>query len=85
MTLGFAKNLGLIFRSINIDVQKIDDRHQQIHSMVLAGFLLQNSQKRDWFFEKTFLLANTSIEVVLEMPFLSLSNPDWEFDIKKFI
>ena len=37
------------------------------------------------FFEKTFLLANTSIEVVLEMPFLALSNANIQFDTENFI
>ncbi len=47
--------------------------------MVSAHFLLQNSLERVRFFEKTFLLADISIEVVLEMPFLFFSNADVEF------
>lgn len=35
------------------------------------------------FFEKTLLLANTSIEVVLKMLFLILLNADVEFVEKK--
>ena len=31
---------------------------------------------RAWFFQETFLLANISVEVVLGMPFLNLSNAD---------
>ena len=34
--------------------------------------------------EETFLLADTSIEVVLGMPFLALSNADIQFDTESF-
>ncbi len=47
--------------------------------MALASFSLQDSLRRIRFFEEIFLLANTSMEVVLGMPFLSLSNADIEF------
>ncbi len=47
--------------------------------MALASFLLQDSLGRIRFFEETYLLADTSMEVVLEMPFLSLSNADVKF------
>ena len=36
-------------------------------------------------FEETFLLADTSIEVVLGMPFLALSNADIQLDTESFI
>ena len=35
------------------------------------------------FFQETFLLANTSIEIILGMPFLALSNADIQFPKKK--
>ena len=35
---------------------------------MLAGFSLQDKGDRDRFLEGTFLLADTSMEVVLEMP-----------------
>lgn len=47
--------------------------------MVSVRFLLQNSQKRIWFFEKTFLLTDASIEMILKMPFLFLNNADIKF------
>ncbi len=51
--------------------------------MVSASFSLQDSLESVLFFEKTFLLANTSIEVVLKMPFLALSNADFQFGTEK--
>ncbi len=47
--------------------------------MASAGFSLQDSLRKVRFFEKTFLLADICIEVVLGMPFLSLSNADFQF------
>ena len=47
--------------------------------MTSASFSLLDSLRRIQFFEETFLLADTSIEVVLEMPFLSLSHANVEF------
>lgn len=83
MTLRFADKLGLIIWSTNIGVQKIDGTYLQIYGMVIAGFSLQDSQKRTRFFEKIFLLADTRMEVVLGIPLLALTNSDWEFSIKR--
>ena len=47
--------------------------------MVLAGFSVQDKLTKVQFFEKTFLVADTSIEVVLGMFFLTLSNVDVQF------
>ncbi len=47
--------------------------------MVLAGFVVQNKLRKIWFCDETFLLADTNMEVVLEMPFLILSNANMQF------
>lgn len=44
--------------------------------MVIAGFQIQENLGRVRFFQETFLLADTSMEVVLGMPFLTLSSAD---------
>ncbi len=41
------------------------------------------SQGRVRFFEETFLLADTSIEVVSKMPFLALSNANFQFSAEE--
>ncbi len=54
--------------------------------MAPARFSLHDSQGKVWFFEETFLLANISMEMVLEIPFLSLSNADVKFmELRKLI
>ena len=44
--------------------------------MVIAGFQVEDKLDGAWFFQESFLLAETSMGVVLEMPFLTLSNAD---------
>ncbi len=79
MTPAFVAKLGLRPRPINVRAQKIDGSPLETHGMVSARLSFQDSLRRVWFFEETFLLADTSMEVVLGMPFLSFSNVDVEF------
>lgn len=55
--------------------------------MVSIRFLLQDSLNRVIYFEKTFLLVNINIEVILEISFLSFGNMDIKFaeQLKKSI
>lgn len=52
--------------------------------MIIIWFLIQNKVKKVRFFEKTSLLADISMEVVLEMHLLILGNADIPFDQKSF-
>ncbi len=83
MTQAYTAKLGLTAWKISIGAQKIDSLPLETYGMVSASFLLQDSLKKVWFFEETFLLANTSIKVVLEIPFLALTNADFQFGAKK--
>lgn len=85
MTPAYAVKLGLISKKISVKTQKIDGLSFVTYGMALAGFFLQNYLRRIWFFNKTFLLVNTNIEVVLRMFFILLNNRDFQFDIRKFI
>lgn len=51
--------------------------------MVFAGFQLVDKLDRVRFFQETFLLADNSMEVVLGILFLTLSNVDIQFAEKK--
>lgn len=79
MALAYVAKLGLKPRLTNIGTQKTDGLVLETHKMTSASFLLQDSQKRVWFFEKTFLLTNSNIKVVLGMAFLAFINIDIEF------
>ena len=74
ITPAFIAKLSLTICSISIGMQKIDNSNLKIYGIAIAGFSIQDKSGRAQFFEKTFLLANTSIEVVLELPFLTLNN-----------
>ncbi len=83
MTPAYATKLGLTARKTSVRAQKIDGSPLETYGMVTASFLLQDSLERVRFFEETFLLADTSMEVVLGMPFLALSNADFQFGTEK--
>ena len=48
--------------------------------MTIAGFLVEDKLRQIRFFEETFLFANTNIEIVLKMSFLSRNNADVKFE-----
>ena len=74
MTLGYASNLGLKVRPTNLRAQKINGSTLETFEMVLASFQVEDMLKKARFFQEMFLLADLSIKVVLQMPFLTLSN-----------
>ena len=53
--------------------------------MVIAGFSVQDKLGKVRFFKETFLLADTSMEVVLGMLFLTLSDADIRFAEKELV
>lgn len=85
MILGFVIKLGFTPKLTNVGPQKINNSLLAIYGMVIAGFLFQNSHGKVWFFEKTFLLANISMEVVLKMTFFIFNNANIEFGAEKLI
>lgn len=68
---------------INVKVKKIDGSILKTFRIVLASFQIKNKLWRARFFEETFLLADISMEIVLQMPFFILSNVDIKFNKKK--
>ena len=68
--------LGMPF---DVGAQKIDGTTRDTYGMVVAAFSVTDKANRVRFFEETFLVANVSPEVVLGMPFLTLSGADVDF------
>ena len=85
MNPAYAKKLGLRIRQTNVGAQKIDGSHLNIFGIVTAGFSLQNKLGKVQFFQKTFLMTDTRIEVVLGMLFLTFSNADIRFVEQKLV
>ena len=82
MTPAYAAKLGLQVRKADIGAQKIDGSTLETFGMVLADFQVEDKLGRVRFFQETFLLADISAEVVLDLSFLTLSNADVQF-VKK--
>ena len=51
--------------------------------MIIAAFQIFGKLGHFWFFKETLLLTNISLEVVLGMPFLNLSNDNIKFAKKE--
>ena len=75
----FARELGLPIRTTDVGAQKIDGTMLDTFGMVVAAFSVTDKANQVRFFEETFLVANISPEVVLGMPFLTLSGADVDF------
>ena len=79
MTLAYIVELGLTIQKTSVRAQKINGLPLKTYGMALTRFLVQDSQGKVQFFEKTFLLVNTSMEVVLGILFLSFNNTNVKF------
>ncbi len=75
----YATKLGLRVRKIDVEAKKIDRCRLDTFRMVIADFLVKNKLGRIRFFQDIFLLANTSIELVLWMFFLTSSSSNIQF------
>ena len=75
----FAKQLGLPIEPTDVGAQIINGTTLDTYGMVVAAFSVEDKANRVRFFEETFLVANVSPEVVLGMPFLTLSGADVDF------
>lgn len=76
MLPAYTKKLGLEIWKTNVSTQKIDELTLKIFRMVIASFEVEDKFEKAYFFQKTFLMANSSMEVILEMLFFSFSNAD---------
>ena len=79
MTPAYAAKLGLGVRETDIGAQKIDGSTLDTFGMVLADFQVEDKLGRTRFFQETFLVANTTLEMIFGMPFLTLSNANVQF------
>ena len=85
MNPAYAKKLGLRVRQTDVGAQKIDGSHLNTFGMVIAGFSLQDKLGKVRFFQETFLVADTRMEVVLGMLFLTFSNADIRFAERELV
>ena len=75
----FAYQLSLTIWRTNVRAQKIDSTTLETYGMVVSIFSVSNKDSRERFFEESFLLADVKPEIVLGIPFLTMSNADIDF------
>ena len=75
----YAKKLGLWIRKTELGAQKIDGSSLDTFGMVITSFQVQDILEKFRFFQETFLVADTRMNIVLGIPFLTLSNIDIRF------
>ena len=80
----FAKKLGLVIQITNVGAQKINGTTFETYGVVVVVFSVTDQANKVKFFEKTFLIANISPDVIFEMPFLILSGADVNFPKREF-
>lgn len=67
----------------DVRAQKISKSILKIYDMVIVDFQVQDKLEKARFFQKTFLVADTSVKVIFEMFFLTLSKIKVDFTERK--
>lgn len=80
MQPSFVKKLGLRICKTNRGAEKIDDSKLETYVIIITLFQVDNKVKKFYFFEKSSLLADISIDVAFEMSFLTLNNVEINFN-----
>lgn len=75
----FIKELGFPNRLSDVEAHKIDSTTLDIYEIVIVALSATEKANQVKFFEKLFLVANVKPEVVLEMPFFTLSSANDDF------
>ena len=73
MAPAYTKKLGLRVQKTDVGTQKTGGSTLETYGMAIAGFQVQDKFGKARFFQETFLVADTSVEVVLGMLFLAFN------------
>ena len=76
MIPAYVLNLNIKVYYINVGAQKIDGPITDTFGIVSASSQVEDKLKRARFFQETFLLADISVEMVLNMLLFTFSNID---------
>ncbi len=82
MSQVFAQQLGLKIRKTNIGAQKIDGTILETYGMVVSIFSVLDKDRKERLFEESFLLADIRPDIILGMPFLTMSNAVVDFQAR---
>ena len=81
MNLAFASQLDLKIWKIIVKAQKINGTTLETYGIIVFTFFISNKDGRKRFIEESFLLAEAQPEIVLGMPFLTMSNANVNFQV----
>ena len=76
MTLAYVAQLGLKVQKANVNAHTLNGFSLKIYGIVITAFKVFNKISYFRFFQETFLLTDISMEVILGIDFLTLSNAD---------
>ena len=83
ITSTYAAYLGLKVRVTNVGMQKINESSLAIYNIVIAAFKVVDKLNCSRLLQKTFLLANINMKVVLGILFFIFGNADVPFTEKE--
>ena len=75
----FASQLSLKIWKTNVGAQKIDKTTLETYGIVVFIFFVWDKDGRERFFKESFFMAEVKPKIVLEIPFLTMSNADVDF------
>ncbi len=78
----FAQYQGLKICKTSVRAQKIDGITLKTYRIVVSTFSVSDKDGKERFFEESFLLADVRPDIVLGIPFLTISNADIDFQAR---
>lgn len=72
MNLNFIQKLSFKIQKTSVEAQKIDGSALKTFGIIIAGFQIKNKVDKLKYFQKTFLMVNIIVEVVLKISFFKL-------------
>ncbi len=82
MSQVFAHQLGLKICKTNVEAPKIDSTTLETYEIVVSIFFILYKDRKERFFEESFLLADIKLDIVLGMLFLTMSYVDIDFQAR---
>ncbi len=79
MNQAFVFQLGFKIGKTNVETQNIIGTILKTYKIVVSTFSILDKDGKERFFEKSFLLANITPNIVFEMFFLIMSNTGIDF------
>lgn len=76
INLAYVNKLSLQIQKINIGAPKINESSLDIFEIVIVSFQAQDKLGNARFFQEVFLVADTKIDIVFRIPFLTFNNAD---------